>query len=79
MITDMRCCMELLRRRRAAGLTQTQLALRAGVNKETIVRLERGQFRRGPDSLTMASLAGALSARVEEVFPELMQPEAVAS
>lgn len=66
-------CLELLKRRRLAMKTQSQLAELAGVNKETIVRLERGQFRRGPDSLTMARIAGALQAPVEAVFPELMR------
>jgi ribosome-binding protein aMBF1 (putative translation factor) len=34
---------EIIRRRRAAGLTQTQLADRAGVRQETISRLESGK------------------------------------
>ncbi len=34
---------KLLRRRRAAGLTQTELARRAGVRAETINRIEKGK------------------------------------
>jgi DNA-binding XRE family transcriptional regulator len=72
MITDMARCFELLVRREGAKLTQAALANRAGVNKETVVRLERGQFKRGPGALTMSRIAHALGATVDEVFPELM-------
>jgi putative transcriptional regulator len=72
MMSVMARCIQLLVRREDAGLTQADLAAKAGVNKETVVRLERGQFSRGPGALTMSRIAHALGARVDEVFPELM-------
>jgi DNA-binding XRE family transcriptional regulator len=79
MMSDMDGCFELLRRRRNAKLTQAKLAAKAGVNKETVVRLERGQYRRGPDAMTMSNIARALEARVDEVFPEFMGDRAPAA
>lgn len=52
----------LVGRRRAAGLTQAELARRAGVRVETLNRLERG--RTTPDFGTVRKLVEALN-RVE--------------
>ena len=50
----------LLRRRRAAaGLTQAQLAARAGLSPDAVAALERGR-RRAPRGATVARLADAL-------------------
>jgi transcriptional regulator with XRE-family HTH domain len=54
---------DLLRRHRnAAGLTQEDLAERAGLNPDTISLLERGERRR-PHRYTMQSLAEPLGCR----------------
>lgn len=68
----MDACFELLRRRRLAQLTQTQLADRAGVNISTVVRLERGHHRVRPDAETLRRLSLALDATVDDLFPELV-------
>jgi ribosome-binding protein aMBF1 (putative translation factor) len=48
----------LLNARRAAGLTQHELAVRAGLAADTVGRLERGEYQaRGP---TIEALANAL-------------------
>src|SRR5437868_501571 len=49
---------ELIRRRRTAGLTQTELAERAGVRQETISRIESG--RHTVTEAVMAKLERAL-------------------
>jgi DNA-binding XRE family transcriptional regulator len=51
----------------AAGLSQGQLALRAGVARETVVRIE-GE-RGAPTLRTAHALAGALGTQVDAVFP----------
>lgn len=51
---------KLLRRRRAAGLTQTELARRAGVRVETVNRLERGKH--SPSVGTVERIVEALDA-----------------
>ena len=50
----------LRRLRGAAGLTQEELALRAGLSSDAVSRLERGQRKR-PYPHTVRALAGALS------------------
>jgi ribosome-binding protein aMBF1 (putative translation factor) len=50
----------LVRRRRAAGLSQAELARRAGVRPETLNRIERG--RTTPDFATVRKLVVAISA-----------------
>jgi DNA-binding XRE family transcriptional regulator len=51
---------KLVRRRRAAGLSQAELARRAGVRPETLNRIERG--RTTPDFATIRKLVVAMNA-----------------
>jgi DNA-binding XRE family transcriptional regulator len=51
---------KLRRRRRAAGLSQAELARRAGVRAETLNRIERG--RTEPDFTTIRKLVLAMNA-----------------
>jgi DNA-binding XRE family transcriptional regulator len=51
---------KLVRRRRAAGLSQAELARRAGVRPETLNRIERG--RNTPDFATVRKLVVAMNA-----------------
>jgi len=55
---------KLRRRRRAAGLSQAELARRAGVRPETLNRIERG--RTTPDFATVRKLVVAISAAEAE-------------
>lgn len=64
-------CFELLRQRRTRGLTQMELARRAGVGARTVIRLERGEID-APSSETLRKLASALGTRPELLFPELL-------
>jgi DNA-binding XRE family transcriptional regulator len=56
---------KLIRRRRASGLSQAELARRAGVRPETLNRIERG--RTTPDFSTIRKLVLAISAAEREV------------
>ena len=51
---------KLLRRRQAAGLSQAELARRAGIRPETLNRIERG--RTTPDFATVRKLVIAMNA-----------------
>ena len=55
-----RLAQKLVRRRQAAGLSQAELARRAGVRPETLNRIERG--RTTPDFATIRKLAVAMNA-----------------
>ena len=57
--------------RTAAGLTQAELADRAGVSRKTINTVENGVFI--PSTLLALKLAAALSTTVEALF-RLEQP-----
>jgi len=52
--------------RTAAGLTQAELAERAGVSRKTINTVENGVFI--PSTVLALSLARALGTTVEELF-----------
>jgi ribosome-binding protein aMBF1 (putative translation factor) len=54
----------LVRRRRASGLSQAELARRAGVRPETLNRIERG--RTTPDFATVRKLVVAMNATERE-------------
>jgi DNA-binding XRE family transcriptional regulator len=55
---------KLTRRRRAVGLSQAELARRAGVRAETLNRIERG--RTTPDFATVRKLVVAINAAERE-------------
>ena len=55
---------KLVRRRRAAGLTQVELARRSGIRPETLNRIERG--RTTPDFATVRKLVVAMNAAETE-------------
>ncbi len=55
---------KLQRRRRAAGLTQADLARRAGIRPETLNRIERG--RTTPDFSTVRKLVVAMDAAEQQ-------------
>jgi DNA-binding XRE family transcriptional regulator len=55
---------KLVRRRQAAGLSQAELARRAGVRPETLNRIERG--RTTPDFATIRKLVLAMNAAEQE-------------
>jgi transcriptional regulator with XRE-family HTH domain len=60
--------MELKKYRKIAGLTQQQLALKAGVDVTLISRLENGQ-RLNASYPTIVRLARALNLEPEELLP----------
>jgi putative transcriptional regulator len=53
--------------RYAAGLTQSELAKRAGISRPALVNIERG--RAHPRLLTIRALADALGVDPDELFP----------
>src|SRR3989304_5354098 len=55
---------KLIRRRRASGLSQLDLARRAGIRPETLNRIERG--RTTPDFATIRKLVIAMNAAEQE-------------
>ena len=55
---------KLIRQRRAAGLTQVELARRAGISAETLNRLEHGKH--APSAATMRKLDGVFQAHDAE-------------
>ena len=60
-------------RRLALGLSQAQLAARAGVSVAEISRLEAGQRR--PNFETGIRIAQALSLSAEDLYRQLRTPE----
>jgi transcriptional regulator with XRE-family HTH domain len=52
--------------REAAGWTQAKLADEAGVQRSQVLRIERGDIRPGPD--TLSRLADALRIAVEDLY-----------
>jgi transcriptional regulator with XRE-family HTH domain len=60
--------MELKKYRRIAGLTQTQLATKSGVDVTLISRLERGE-RQTASYESVVRLARALNLEPEELMP----------
>ena len=62
---------KLVRRRRAAGLSQADLARRGGVRPETLNRIERGHTT--PDFATMRKLVVAMNAAEREFAAKTIQ------
>lgn len=61
--------------RRKSGMTQEQLAIRAGLEQSNLSKLERGDVR--PLIDTVLRLQHALGLRsIEELFGELPEPDA---
>jgi putative transcriptional regulator len=54
------------KRRMTGGMTQEELALTAGVSRQTIVAVERGRYN--PSVKLALKLARALLVRVEDLF-----------
>lgn len=67
---------KLLRRRRAAGLSQADLARRAGIRPETLNRIERG--RTTPDFATVRKLVIAMNAAESSAILEPSSSESAA-
>ena len=63
---DPRLASRLKEVRTAAGLTQAELAERAGVSRKTVNTVENGVFI--PSTILALSLARALDAKVEDLF-----------
>ena len=59
---------KLIRRRRASGLSQAELARRAGIRPETLNRIERGKTT--PDFRTVRKLVVAMDAVEQEAVSE---------
>ena len=55
---------KILRRRRAAGMTQAELARRAGIRPETMCRIEKGNVT--PSVRTVEKIVCALESDLEE-------------
>ncbi len=68
---------KLSRRRRVAGLSQAELARRAGIRPETLNRIERGHSN--PDFATIRKLVVALAAAEDKSFPRKQEPESADS
>lgn len=63
---DPRLASRLKEARQAVGLTQAELAEKAGVSRKTINTVENGVFI--PSTILSLSLARALGVTVEELF-----------
>lgn len=59
---------EVLRARAEAGLTQAEVAERAGTTQSAIARLESGALKHSPSIATLQKYAKALGYRVEVKF-----------
>ena len=57
---------ELKKYRQLAGLTQEELALKVGVRRETIIRLEAGRYN--PSLRLAVDIARAVGGHIEEIF-----------
>ena len=58
---------ELQKARKETGLTQVQVAKRAGISNMSYHRYENGE--RVPNAYTVQLIAKALNTTVEEIFP----------
>lgn len=58
-------------RRTAAGMTQEELAAEAGVTRQTIIAMEKGNYT--PSVLLALRLARTLKCTVEDLFHEALE------
>ena len=65
-----------VRRRKSAGLTQTELASAAKLSTTTIANLESG--RNTPAALTVASLRNVTALKLGVALPQYAEPQSVA-
>ena len=65
---------EIARLRKNAGVTQNELALKAGMQKQNIARLERPNYQ-GFTVSTLQRIAAALNCRLEIRFVEIGSSE----
>jgi putative transcriptional regulator len=65
-MSDFRLCNRLKVARAEKSLSQEQLALLAGVTRQTISSIETGQYN--PSALLALTLARRLDKRVEDLF-----------
>lgn len=65
---------EVLKARAEAGLTQAQVAKRAGTTQSAIARLESGALKHSPSIATLQKYAKALGYRVEVKFVKEQSP-----
>jgi transcriptional regulator with XRE-family HTH domain len=63
----------LRRLRKAAGMTQQELAVAAGLNASIVAQIEQGR-NTDPRASTLLALARALSTTVDELFREPARP-----
>lgn len=56
-----------------AELTQAQLAAKAGVSRQTIISIERGDY--APSVYLALSIARLLDSTVEELFPSTQEEQ----
>jgi DNA-binding XRE family transcriptional regulator len=59
--------------RRAAGLSQAELADKAGIHRRTVIKIERGE--RDPQWETAVALAHALGLEVTAFLPKKRRPK----
>ena len=63
-MAEFTCNLKFYRQRK--GLTQEQLAVRVGVRRETIMRLEKAQYN--PSLKLAVEISRAVGAPIEELF-----------
>jgi putative transcriptional regulator len=68
-MSDPTPCQALIDARNATGLSQQQLAERAGTTKVTVLRIEKGRMR--PSIDIALAIADALDTTVEALFKEV--------
>jgi transcriptional regulator with XRE-family HTH domain len=67
---------EILKARTEAGLTQAEVAARAGTTQSAIARLESGARRHSPSIATLQRYARALGYRIEVKLVKQERPSA---
>lgn len=73
MVADI--CRALAETRKAAGISQKELASQSGIDQAEISRIEAGTQSRGPTLFTLARLANAMDMRLHVQFVSRVQGE----